>query len=93
MMDLKEYCNLAADVLRSSERMVQRNVEMCRETSEGSGKYYNPDWWVTISQEEAAGLAKNLTDAANLFEVLSKNPEAAADLFRAHMSAQERGGV
>lgn len=87
-MNLKEYCGKAAEVLRSSERMVQRNVEIWRETPENDGEYYNPDWDVNLTQDEINGLVRNLTDAANLFEVLSKNSDAAADLLAAHMDAE-----
>jgi len=87
-MNLKEYLGKAADVLRSSERMVQRNVEIWKETPEKDGEYYNPDWDVHLDQEEVAGLIRNLTDAANLFEILSKNSDAAADLLKAHIEAQ-----
>lgn len=86
-MNLKHYCGKAADVLRSSERMVQRNVEIWRETPETDGEHYNPDWDIHLAQDEIDGLVRNLTDAANLFEVLSKNSDAAADLLTAHMDA------
>lgn len=87
-MNLKEYCGKAAEVLRSSERMVQRNVEICKETPEQDGKYYNPEWDIHLDQDEVAGLLRNLTDAANLFEILSLNPDAAADLLKGHIEAE-----
>jgi len=87
-MNLKEYCGKAADVLRSSERMVQRNVEIWRQTPESDGKYFDPDWHVSLSQAEVAGLLRNLTDAANFFEILAKNSDAAADLLAAHMETE-----
>lgn len=84
-MNLKTYCGRAAEVLRSSERMVQHNVEIWRETPESDGENYDPDWEIHLTQDEIKGLIRNLTDAANLFEVLSENSDAAADLLRAHM--------
>lgn len=90
-MNLKEYCGKAAEVLRSSERMVQRNVEIWRETPETDGEHYDPDWDIHLEQDEVAGLIRNLTDAANLFEVLAENFDAANDLLNAHMDA--KGGA
>lgn len=70
MMDLDEYCRLAAKVMRSSERMVQRNVEIWKQTPENDGKYYDPDWDVHISQKEADLLISNLSKAADLLDLL-----------------------
>ena len=89
-MDLKEYCGKAADVLRSSERMMQRNVEIWKQQPDEP--YYDPAWDVHIEQDEVAGLIRNLTQAADLFEILSKNSDAAADLLAVHM-ATEGGDV
>ncbi len=90
-MNLKTYCGKAAEVLRSSERMVQRNLEIWKQSPEADGKYYDPDWDVHLDQDEIKGLIRNLTDAANLFDVLSQNPDAAADLLRAHVDADGGG--
>lgn len=87
-MNLKKYCASAAEVLRSSERMVQRNVEIWRQTPDSDGENYNPEWDVCLSQDEIAGLIRNLTDCANFFEILAENSDAAADLLAAHMAAQ-----
>jgi len=87
-MNLKNYCGKAAEVLRSSEQMVQRNVEIWKQTPESDGKYYDPDWDVHLEQDEIKGLIRNLTDAANLFDILAQNSDAAADLLKAHMDAK-----
>lgn len=84
-MNLKTYLGKAAEVLRSSERMVQRNIEIWRE--EPGSKYYDPDWDVHLDQDEIAGLIRNLSDAANLFDLLATDAGVAARLFKAHVDA------
>ena len=91
-INLKEYLSQAAAVLRSSERMVQRNVEIWRQTPERDGEMYDPDWDVHLEQNEVAGLLSNLKDAAHLFQVLAENRDAAVDLVKAH-DAAEGGGA
>ncbi|WP_127113044.1 hypothetical protein [Shimia sediminis] len=86
-MNLKDYCGKAAEVLRSSERMVQRNVEIWKQTPETDGDFYDPEWDVHLEQDEIKGLLLNLADAANIFDILSQNSDAAADLLKAHLSA------
>ncbi len=87
-INLKDYCGKVAEVLRLSERMMQRNVEIWRQTPESDGELNNAEWDVPLEQDEVAALVRNLTDAANLFEILSRNSDAAADLLKAHMDAE-----
>lgn len=87
-MNLKEYCGNAADVLRASERMVQGNVKIWRQTPESDGEYFDPEWRVSLSQADIASLLRNLTDTANLFEILAGSKDAATDLLAAHIAEQ-----
>lgn len=87
MMNAKELMSRAAEVLQSSESMVQRNVEIWRE--DPGDKYYDPDWDVHLDQDEVAGLLRNLKDAAKLFDELAGNPVFAANLFRGHVNTQK----
>lgn len=88
-INLKEYMGNASQVLRFSERVVQRSVDWYRSTPEKDGDYYDPDWNVRLEQDEAEGLLRNLRECADLFQILAENADAAADLLAAHRAAQE----
>jgi hypothetical protein len=70
MMDKAEYCRLAAEALRSSERMMQRQLGIFKSTPEGDGQFYDPDWNVQISQDQAAVLISNLKTVAEFLDLL-----------------------
>ncbi len=69
-MTLEEYCRGAAEVLRSSERMMQHQVAICKQTPEDDAPFYDPEWSVDLSQDQANGLIRNLSDAAKLLDLL-----------------------
>ena len=73
MMDIEEFCRKAAEVMRSSERMMKGQIEFWKETPENDGIYYDPDWQVKLDQNQAAILVRNLSDAAKLFDLLGGN--------------------
>lgn len=69
-MDKAEYCRLAAEALRSSERMMKRQMEIWESTPEGDGQFHDPDWNVQLSQDQAAGLISNLKTVAEFLDLL-----------------------
>ena len=87
-INLKDYCNNAARVLYSTEKLVKRNQEIWRETPEQDGELYNPEWTVSFSQEDVSLLIRNLHETGTFFEILGGNQDAAADLLKAHQEAE-----
>lgn len=86
-VNMKDYLTKGAEILRSSERMVARNQELCRDHEDGP--FYNPEWTVSLEQDEVEGLLRNLRDAAGVFDLLAQNPDAALSLVAAHLAAGE----
>jgi len=73
MMDIEEFCRKAAEVLRSSERMMKDQIEFWKETPEEGGIFYDPDWQVKLDQSQAAILVQNLSDVSVLLDLLGGN--------------------
>lgn len=58
--EVADYCAKAAEVLRSSEHMLRRNLEIWNDPDD-------PDWHLTLPHAEAATCADNLAAAAGFF--------------------------
>lgn len=77
-MTLQEYAKHGAEALRSSERMMRQNIELWKDTPEESGDYYDAEWLVCLSQEEAATLTTNLANAAKFLDLVADDAKGAA---------------
>ena len=87
-INVKDYCNNAAKMLAATKEMVERSLDHWQQTPEQDGEWYNPEWMVSLSQEETSTLIRNLGQARDFFEILSSNQNAAADLLKAHEEAK-----
>ena len=65
--EVAEYCRKGAEVLRSSERLMQRCWEIWEEPQEPGSEF---PWQLCIDHPDAAVLMNNLKKAAEFLEML-----------------------
>ena len=66
-----KICAHAAEALRSSERWLKWQYDLCESTPEIDGKYHDPEWEVRLDHVETERLVENLRRAAEIFERLA----------------------